>query len=203
MKNRIKLAVVIAAVLAVGVGADFVTARPAIAQGRRPAADVRVINGTSDPVPVRVSSLPAVQVSSLPAVQVSNLPAVQAPPEPITLSGVVIVGGGETIAVEDLSAVPAGKTLVLESFNWDASGPDHNQRHMLIVEASHDGLARVHRFVPGGRLDTDDAGIQVGEHAVKIFADEGTMVRIRVARGRGTAATTIHVTMTGYLVPAS
>jgi hypothetical protein len=213
MKNLNNIAAICAALLLGGGASGFTTARPAIAQGNRPATDVRVINSAADAVPVTVSSLPAVQVSSLPAVQVgngvenpvpvsvTNLPAIQTPPEPITLSGVLIVEGGETFASADLSGVPAGETLVLESFNYETSTPDHNQRHLLTVETFHNGLSRFQRFVPEGRFDTDE-GFEVGQHIVKIFADPGTLVRIRVARSRATAASTIHVTMTGYLVAA-
>ena len=159
-------------IIAAGIGLS--TSGKAYAQGAgtRPATDVKVINSTAEAVPVAVQGTPTVNVGSLPAVQIGSLPAVQvgnnsANPVPVTVTnnpgatdqGIPVVITGEvniptggvfssTLAYQ----VPAGKLLVIESFDWTA------RREATTVQNS-------------GSLDTD----LNGQHMFTEFGAEATM----------------------------
>jgi len=213
MKNVTNVALVCSACLLV-VGIGLLTANPAISQGNRPSTEIRVVNDADQSAPRQVTSLPASQagIGTKAPVRVNQLERFnqlesasgQASRTPITMSGVLSIAGGARLGEADLGRIPGDKVLVAESFNWETFSPDHTQRSMVTVQTVHIGLPRFQRFVTDLSLDVDGSGrTQVGAHNVQIFGDPGTMVRIRVARSKATIATSLHVTLTGYLISRS
>ena len=115
----------------------------------------------------------------------------------------VVVAAGELAGLSRVFDIPAGKRLIIETLNYETQTPDHTNRHLVYVQTEHNGLIRTQRFMSDRSFDLpEDIGFsQIGEHHTQIFGDPSTAVVIRVLRSKATAASNIHLTLTGHLEP--
>jgi hypothetical protein len=180
MKKLATLSAVAGGLLFVSVCVGLMTGGPALAQGGRPAADVRVVNTAAEAIPVNVNTLPAVQVGNGNAnpvpVNVTNLPAVQSP-EPFEMRVQVGINGENRFAIVDAYTVPEGKLLVLEYVNFICNSNNEPEPRHDIEIRNPTTLASLH-FLPKRNHDNADYG---GEEILHYTA-AGETVRVVVTR---------------------
>ena len=195
-------------------GGLAVTASPAIAQGGnpKPPQDVRVVNTTTDSVPVAVQGTPTVNVgtvTTLPAVQIDGTASVSVSntsPIPVTFESAREpidrihsltfpdgqVGGGDNVYV-----VPSGKMLIIERFFVSAEF-DEGTMAMADLKRMNGDPARFRVFMEHQGTDGFGNEHYVGSIEGPFFFPAGTAVQGNYMR-TGTGATTVEWSFTGYL----
>lgn len=183
-----------------------------------PDKDVRVINDTSEPVPVAVQGTPtvnakqsgawAVGINGTPTVEVGNAAAnpvfvrdVDRPTaQPFQREVTVTLTEGQGGMNTEIS-VPAGKLLVIENVSVFGTAPTDQriQQFALLTHIAPDNVFHPHYF----QFTKQDTGFGAYEYTVgeqtRLYADTpGALAR--VTRTPATGTVTFRFIVSGYLV---
>lgn len=167
------LAAVGGAVSVLFVGGAVVTASPALAQGGnpKPPQEVRVVNTTSESVPVSVQGTPDVTVSSLPAVQLSGTPTVNV--GSVTTLPAVEIDGTASVSVTNTTPIPV---------TFASSREPIDRIHSLTFPDGQIGGGDNVYSVPAGRM------LVIERFFVTAVFDEGTISSAELTRVNGDLA---------------
>lgn len=142
---------------------------------------VQVVNGSAQPVPV-----------------------IGVPAEPFRGFAVQIIDSGSVGVVEEITTVPVGKRLVIETMTLgglSSIGTDITQAELVVDPVGGPlGDAQFYHvaFAPVGNSSTST--FYAGTHNVRIYADAESRVGFNLVRGATTGFTNMRLTVSGYLV---
>ena len=114
---------------------------------------------------------------------------------------VASLADGDLSAFSNTVSVPAGKRLVIEHVSALARLQESQSPAEVGFSTTVDGTFAAHHLLlvkqsTGGST----AHTFVTNHAVQIYADPGTTIRLSVLRNTGTGSGAVFATLSGYLV---
>jgi len=205
MKKLISLAAASAALLFVSVCVGLMTAPTSQAQAGQTGKDVRVVNTSSEAVPVDVQSLPSVQISgtanvnvnSLPAVQVgngagnpvpvsvTNLPPAQAIEDPVNVQNSFLMFDNQSLKSKVSYVVPVGKVFHLEQVTFllnDASGTYGRQSRVRLAIPAVGGQTFFYLSVDEREVSDNGIMAEIGTKSLNLRFGPGTEISFEVLR---------------------
>ncbi len=186
--------------------------------------DVRVINTTSEPVPVVAQGTTNVAVTNIPTVNakqsgawsvgITGTPTVQLDDsatnpvfvrdvdrptaQPFQHQAIVTLEDGQN-AGDAFIPVPEGKLLVIEFISVNGSAPTNHQIYLsLLTRVAPDTLYRPH-YIEYTKQDYGSFNNYTVNQQVRIYADPPSVV-VRLQHIPATGTVTFRLTVSGYFV---
>jgi len=186
--------------------------------------DVRVINGTNEPVPVVAQGTTNVAVTNIPTVKaqqngawnvgITGTPTVQLndsstnpvfvrdvdrpTAQPFQHQAIVTLEDGQN-AGDAFIPVPEGKLLVIEFISVNGSAPTNHQIYLsLLTRVAPDPLYRPH-YIEYTKQDYGSFNHYTANQQVRIYADPPSAT-VRLSHFPATGEVTFRVTVSGYFV---
>jgi hypothetical protein len=165
--------------------------------GAPTASDVKVVNTSSQPVPIAVTNTPAVKIISdanYPVFvrEVEN-PAKQAFQDKVTFN----LADGFSEVCMPIAVVPAGKRLVIEYVSARVSLPGGQKLRGFQLFNNLSGDFAYHSLLP---TPTGAFNEYVVGQSLRLYADANTQVSICASRDLGAGNAQVLATISGYLV---
>ncbi|MBI3470831.1 MAG: hypothetical protein HY013_05700 [Candidatus Solibacter usitatus] len=158
------------------IGLMVIAPRPA---GGQPPTPVKVMNGSTEAVPVRHAG----------PVQVFQTSATFTIPSGLTAP----------LSTPVLTTVPTAKRLVIESVTVRADTPTGNHIHTMALNVVS-GSGSLVDLLMTKQLVGSINDVWVGTHSVRAYADAGSPVTAQVLRYSGLGTTTLRILIAGYLM---
>ncbi len=167
--------------------------------GAPPPSDVKVVNTSSQPVPTVVTNTPTVKIKTdtdnpVYVRDVDN-PAREAFQQDVTFT----LPDNFSEVCSPLTAVPAGKRLVIEYVSGKATFPAADQKlRNMSIRTTLNGNQVYHYLAP---MATGIFNEYVAAQQVRLYADGNTLPHICVSRGTlNDGIVTVQASVSGYLV---
>jgi hypothetical protein len=165
--------------------------------GAPTAGDVKVVNTSSQPVPVAVTNTPTVKLASDPNyptfVRDVDNPARQAFQDRLTFN----LADGFSEVCMPIAVVPAGKRLVIEYVSARVSLPGGQKLRGVQLFNNLNGDFAYHYLMPA---PTGAFNEYVVGQPLRLYADANTQVSICASRDLSAGTAQVLATISGYLV---
>lgn len=185
MSKIANLSAIACGVFVVSAGFAWITAKPGYAQNTN-GPSVTVVNGPTNPVPVKINEPISVEVTNEPS---ARIPFMQN-------SGLLIASAGSTGASFSMD-VPEGFRLVVESVSFRASDST-SERFNIELGGTFNGSGAGQIPVYGNAFTATTLARTV---PVLAFFDGGTSVTARYTKTTVSSLSNVFINVSGYLEP--